>query len=298
MALPTDPEQVKQLGEAYKAIVADMKDTESALEGLSVIQHMQVAELSKYLQMLGQQDKLYQNQIDKLKELQKTLKEGDDTDLKKKQLELIDLEMKRLKEMKAMRDKYFKDRVEQEKFIGELQKKIRKEVDAQTAGKDADKDLERLSKDRTKGYQREIDTIENWRDVGEQAMTGLTSVGQTALKNFQSLEGDLAKLSLVMGTGFTMGALRLEAQAMFKSLESSWFNFVKETGLSTEELKLTYISIVDPLDAVRKELLDFEKVGVKPMTSIGLTGRDAQEAMVSLTNNVSYFRQSWVELNP
>ena len=58
MALPTDPEQIKQLGEAYKAIVADMKDSNSALEDLSVIQHMQITELSKYLQMLRRNSQL------------------------------------------------------------------------------------------------------------------------------------------------------------------------------------------------------------------------------------------------
>tara|TARA_R110000824_G_scaffold285090_6_gene473323 strand:+ start:994 stop:3126 length:2133 start_codon:yes stop_codon:yes gene_type:complete len=301
MALPTDPEQIERLGKAYKEIQSIMENSNSAMKDLSTVQHMQLTSLANYLRMLEQQNDLYEQQSQHLERMRKNLPADASkaTEQQKAQIDYITENIKKLEKMKKMRDLHFKERVKQMKFVEKLQKEIRDEVDKGAGGANkADKEFERISKDRTIAYKREIGTLRTWRDVGTAAVAGVVGAGEGALKVFNSVEGDLAKLTAIMGTGFTVGTLRLEMQSAFKSLERGWKDFVKNTGLATKELKLTYASIIDPLDAVRDGLLDFEKVGLKPLINIGVTGPEAGAAMTSLSDNVSYFRQGWVKMNP
>jgi len=304
MAAPQTPEQIKEMAEAYEKLKELIEAQNKSVTDLTLAQQNQISQLKIYLSMLERGGNIYEKQKKLVEDQLKKLKESaqykalESDEQKKVTSEYVE-QIERLEKMAKARKKHFKDQEQQLKNIVKWRKELNKEIDRQLGGDDAAaKRLKEISEDRSNNFRRDFKDMKTWRELGDGALTGITSTGEEALKMFNNIEGSLAGLTLLMGTKFTMGTLRLEMQAMFKSLESGWFNYVKATGLSTEELKKTYISIIDPLDAVRDQLMDFKKEGLDPMAGIGITAPEASAAMQALTNNVSYFRQSWVKMNP
>lgn len=138
-------------------------------------------------------------------------------------------------------------------------------------------------------------SIGGWMDLAKSGLGGvegaLESMGASTMAAFKNPEM-LAVLSFP-GLGQSLETIRDQVMEMPAGLDTAIRGMVKQTGLGVQELGQTMVSAMDPLFAERMGVAFDE--AEKPLSKIGLTADDTQQAMMDLNTHVALFRPSFME---